>query len=93
MKSLHLLLILGLLILSLSVSSCRPPELEGAVVHYNAGRNDQALTLAQEATEKYPDNPEAWFYPPYLVEGPRYLFLYQYKGRQVVNDSPLKRRQ
>lgn len=45
------------------ISSCRPPELEGAYVDYNANRLDSALELAKEATEKYPTNNEA----PYLL--------------------------
>jgi tetratricopeptide (TPR) repeat protein len=45
------------------LTSCRPPELEGAYVDYNAKRMDSALELAKEATEKYPTNAEA----PYLL--------------------------
>ena len=52
------------IIFALSVlTSCRPPELEGAYVDYNNDRKDSALELAKEATEKYPDNAEA----PYLL--------------------------
>ena len=47
--------------LSLLLTACRPPELEGAFVHYNASRYDQAYELAVQATQKYPANPEAWF--------------------------------
>ncbi|NOX90833.1 MAG: tetratricopeptide repeat protein [Calditrichaeota bacterium] len=54
------LFIIPILVLSF-LTSCRPPELEGAFVDYNAGRFDNALKLAQEATQKYPDNAEAWF--------------------------------
>ncbi len=43
------------------LTSCRPPELEGAFVDFNAGRIDSALELAIKAAEKYPDNSEAWF--------------------------------
>ncbi len=43
------------------ISSCRPPELEGAFVDYKAGRMENALKLAKESTEKYPTNPEAWY--------------------------------
>lgn len=49
-----------LLILSL-LSSCRPPELEGAYVDFNAGRFDNALENAEKATRLYPNNPEAWY--------------------------------
>ena len=45
------------------LTSCRPPELEGAYVDYNQKRFDEALELAKEATEKYPTNAEA----PYLL--------------------------
>ncbi len=45
------------------LTSCRPPELEGAYVEYNQKRLDSALELAKEATEKYPTNTEA----PYLL--------------------------
>jgi tetratricopeptide (TPR) repeat protein len=41
--------------------SCRPKDLEGAFVHYNQGRYDQAFPLAKTSTEMYPDNPEAWY--------------------------------
>ncbi|WP_456409138.1 tetratricopeptide repeat protein [Caldithrix abyssi] len=59
MKKLFLLAI-PILVLTL-LTSCRPPELEGAFVDYNAGRYDNALKLAKEATEKYPTNAEAWY--------------------------------
>ncbi len=59
MKKFVLLVVPILLIAFLS--SCRPPELEGAFVDYNAGRYDSALKLAKQATEKYPTNPEAWY--------------------------------
>lgn len=49
-----------LLIISL-LSSCRPPELEGAYVDFNAGRFDSALENAEKATQLYPNNPEAWY--------------------------------
>ena len=41
MKKLFLLFV-PILVLAL-LSSCRPPELEGAFVDYNAGRYDNAL--------------------------------------------------
>jgi tetratricopeptide (TPR) repeat protein len=44
------------------VTSCRPPELEQAVIEYNAGRYDNAYEEVLSATEKYPDNEEAWYY-------------------------------
>jgi len=60
MKKFLFVLVTSLLVLSMLVS-CRPPELEGAFVDYNAGRYDNALKLAKEATEKYPANAEAWY--------------------------------
>ncbi|MGD9487473.1 MAG: tetratricopeptide repeat protein [Calditrichaceae bacterium] len=60
MKKTILMIFSSLLILSV-LSSCRPPELEGAFVDYKAGRFESALVLAKEATEKYPSNPEAWY--------------------------------
>ncbi|HID38599.1 MAG TPA: tetratricopeptide repeat protein, partial [Calditrichaeota bacterium] len=53
--------LLSILVLSVLLTSCRPPELEGAFVEYKQGRIDNALQLAKEATEKYPNNSEAWF--------------------------------
>ncbi len=51
----------SILLMSILLTSCRPPELEGAFVEYKQGRLDNALNLAREATEKYPNNSEAWF--------------------------------
>ena len=47
---------------AIMVSSCRPPELEQAVIDYNGGRYDNAYEEVLSATEKYPDNEEAWYY-------------------------------
>ena len=60
MKRIILLSSLILFIVSI-LSSCRPPELEGAFVDYKAGRIDNALKLAKESTKKYPTNAEAWY--------------------------------
>jgi tetratricopeptide (TPR) repeat protein len=46
----------------LLINGCRPPELEQAVIDYNAGRYDNALEEVVMATEKYPENEEAWYY-------------------------------
>jgi superkiller protein 3 len=62
MKKYLIISMIFVLVLALAFPSCRPPELEGAVVHYKAGRVDQAYDLALEASQKYPDNPEAWYY-------------------------------
>jgi len=48
--------------ISILVNACRPPELEQAVIDYNGGRYDNAYTEVLTATEKYPDNEEAWYY-------------------------------
>ena len=61
MKRYTFLLAILLIAVSFLFSSCRPPELEGAIVHLNAGRDDQAFELAKEAAQKYPDNAEAWY--------------------------------
>lgn len=45
----------------LLLTSCRPPELEGAFVDFNAGRLDNALKLAEKAVSLYPQNAEAWY--------------------------------
>jgi len=62
MKKYYFLFFIFMLILSLALTSCRPPELEGAIVHFKQGRTDQSYGLALEATNKYPTNAEAWFW-------------------------------
>ena len=42
MKRYALIIALLLIAVSFLFNSCRPPELEGAIVHLNAGRDDQA---------------------------------------------------
>ena len=54
--------IILLFTISILVNACRPPELEQAVIDYNGGRYDNAYTEVLAATEKYPDNQEAWYY-------------------------------
>jgi Flp pilus assembly protein TadD len=56
-----LFLTMAIFMIAVTLTSCRPPELEGAWVDFNAKRYDNALTLALEATEKYPQNSETWF--------------------------------
>jgi len=60
MKRILFIVLIAFIVLGLMIS-CRPPELEGAFVDYNAGRYDNALALAEDASKKYPDNAEAWF--------------------------------
>jgi tetratricopeptide (TPR) repeat protein len=43
------------------LTSCRPPEIEGIVVNMQQGLYDKAFGLAEEAVQKYPNNPEAWY--------------------------------
>lgn len=62
MKIYSMLLALVLLSLAVLMNACRPPELEQAVIDYNGGRFDNAYAEAKVATEKYPDNEEAWYY-------------------------------
>ncbi|MBN2425648.1 MAG: tetratricopeptide repeat protein [Calditrichaceae bacterium] len=51
-----------LLLTLIVITGCRPPEIESAAVELNAQRYDTALQYALEATQKYPDNAEAWYY-------------------------------
>ncbi len=60
MRKLAGLLFVSLFFLVL-LSSCRPPDLEGAYVDFNAGRIDQALVNAEKAVQKNPTNAEAWY--------------------------------
>jgi tetratricopeptide (TPR) repeat protein len=62
MKLYNILLILIIFSLSFVINACRPPELEQAVIDYNGGRFDNAYEEVLIATEKYPDNEEAWYY-------------------------------
>lgn len=62
MKKYYFLALIFMLILSVSLTSCRPPELEGAIVHFKQGRTDQSYDLALQSTNKYPANEEAWFW-------------------------------
>jgi tetratricopeptide (TPR) repeat protein len=62
MKKFYFLGLLITLCLAFSVTSCRSPQLEGAIVHFNADRIDQAYDLLVEATQKEPNNAEAWYY-------------------------------
>ncbi|MBD3224412.1 MAG: tetratricopeptide repeat protein [Caldithrix sp.] len=85
MKKVIFLSLISVLIVSI-LSSCRPPELEGAFVDYGAGRIDKALELAKEATEKYPANPEA----PFLL-GKIYADKEQYDKMVEAFDESLNR--
>ncbi len=62
MKSYLVVFSIFLFLLTLLVSACRPPELEQAVIDYNGGRFDDAYEQVLRATEKHPDNEEAWYY-------------------------------
>jgi tetratricopeptide (TPR) repeat protein len=62
MRTNKTIFVLFLFFLFLLLNACRPPELEQAVIEYNAGRFDNAFDQAKKATEKYPENEEAWYY-------------------------------
>jgi tetratricopeptide (TPR) repeat protein len=62
MKKIYLLFLFFTLFLIMVITSCRSPELEGAIVHFNADRIDNAYNLLIIATQKEPNNPEAWYY-------------------------------
>jgi len=47
---------------SILVTSCTLPEIESAKMYLTQERYDEAATIAKTATEKYPQNPEAWYY-------------------------------
>jgi tetratricopeptide (TPR) repeat protein len=62
MKKIYFLFAALILSVSVLVTSCRPPWLEGAIVHFNAGREDTAYKLLEDGTKKEPNNEEAWYY-------------------------------
>ena len=61
MKQLLKVALVLLAALTLTLTSCRPPELETAVMEYNKKRYETAKEHALEATEKYPENAEGWW--------------------------------
>ena len=50
------------LLIIISCSTFRPPELEMTIIDYHGGRYNSAFIKAQEVVEKYPDNAEGWYY-------------------------------
>jgi tetratricopeptide (TPR) repeat protein len=60
MKYLNLIIVL-VLVLWFIGAGCKPPEIEGTIVHMQAKRMQDAYDLALVAVEKYPQNPEGWF--------------------------------
>jgi tetratricopeptide (TPR) repeat protein len=62
MKKFYFAGLLITLYLSFTIISCRPPWLEGAIVHFNAGRDDQAYELLVDGTQREPNNAEGWYY-------------------------------
>jgi tetratricopeptide (TPR) repeat protein len=62
MKKFYLAGLLIALYLSFTIISCRPPWLEGAIVHLKAGRDEQAYNLLLEGTQKEPNVAEGWYY-------------------------------
>ena len=61
MKQLLKVALVLLAALTLTLTSCRPPELETAVMEYNKKRYETAKEHALEATEKYPEKAEGWW--------------------------------
>jgi tetratricopeptide (TPR) repeat protein len=55
------LLAIGVLGIML-VAGCRTPELEGGIVHLNAGRFDEAIKQFEIALQNDPNNPEIYLY-------------------------------
>ena len=80
----YLMAFFVLLMAFIVTTGCRPPELEGAKVDLNAQRYDMALKNALEATQKYPDNSEAWY-----ILGSVYGKLDQYKDMENAFDKSL----
>lgn len=66
MKKKGLILFFVLLVGLVLLSNCRPPEVEGIVLNIQRGLYEEALQLAQEAVQKYPENAEAWYYLGWL---------------------------
>lgn len=62
MKSYLKIFLLVLSALSITLTSCRPPELESAVMEFNKKRYEKSREKAFVATQKYPMNAEAWWY-------------------------------
>ncbi|MEL6823333.1 MAG: tetratricopeptide repeat protein [Calditrichota bacterium] len=58
--------VIATLVVAIVFSACRPPEIEGVVIDMRNNANEAAIDKAKLATDKYPDNPEAWFYYGYL---------------------------
>ena len=42
-------------------AGCKPPEIEGTIVHMQAKRMQDAYDLALVAVDKYPNISEAWY--------------------------------
>ena len=62
MKKIYLLFFFFALFSVLTISSCRSPELEGDIVHFDADRIDNAYNLLIKASQKEPNNEEVWYY-------------------------------
>jgi len=66
MKIAAKLFLSAMLLASFFLAGCRPPELESVVMNINQKKYDDAMASAQQAVQKYPDNPEAWYYLGWL---------------------------
>lgn len=61
-KKITAILLMVIIGISIVLTGCTLPEIESAKMYLNQNRYDEAVEVAKTATEKYPDNPEAWFY-------------------------------
>jgi len=48
------------------LAGCKPPDLEGALLHVKNERWDEALVLAEKVTKEHPDNAEGWYTLGYI---------------------------
>ena len=62
-----LLSIFAFFIISVFIlSGCKPPDLEGALLHVKNERWDEALVLAEKVTKEHPENSEGWYTLGYI---------------------------
>ncbi len=61
-KKVLTMLLMAVVTVSVLLTGCQLPEIEGTIVAYNNEMYDNALKTALDATQKYPDNADAWFW-------------------------------
>ncbi|MCK5077408.1 MAG: tetratricopeptide repeat protein [Calditrichia bacterium] len=61
-KKVTTILMMVIMSVSILLTGCSLPEIESAKMYLSQDRYDEAVTIAKTATEKYPKNPEAWYY-------------------------------